>query len=106
MTVHREPIHLALESAPSDRFDDDAARVYRVVAFVGTGATRRHKVALTRDHDSEQDAMSVFADKVLHATGPDNLTGQVIAGHVDRLTVRLDDHRARIAELETRKGRR
>ena len=99
MTVHREPIHLALESAPSDRFDDDAARVFRVVAFVGTGATRRHKVALTRDHDTEQAAMAVFADKVLHAAPPDNLTGLVVQGHVDRLTARID-------ALETRKGRR
>ncbi len=99
MTVQREPIHLALESAPTDRFDDDAARVFRVVAFVGTGATRRHKVSLTRDHDCEQDAMSVFADKVLRAAPVDTLTGLVVQGHVDRLTARID-------QLPIRRGRR
>ena len=99
MTVQRESIHLWLESAPVDRFDDDGARVFRVVGCVGQGATRRHKVALTRDHDCEQDAMAVFADKVLRAAPADTLTGLVVQGHVDRLNARID-------ALETRKGRR
>lgn len=56
MTVSREPIHLFLERAPSVRFDDDSTPVFRVVAAVGQGATRRHLVPLTREHASEAEA--------------------------------------------------
>lgn len=97
MTTQREPIHLAIESAPRDRFDDDGPRVFRVVAFCGTGATRRHKVALTRDHEAESDAMSVFADKVLRAA---NEAAQVA------LLVEVNVLQGRIAALEAKGKKR
>lgn len=68
MTVSREPIHLFLERAPSVRFDDDSTPVFRVVAAVGQGATRRHLVPLTREHASEAEAMAVLSDKILRSS--------------------------------------
>ena len=97
MTTQREPIHLAIESAPKDRFDDDGPRVYRVVAFIGTGATRRHKTTWTRDHESESDAMTVAADRILRAAN-DAVQLELLA-EINRL-------QGRIAALEDGKKRR
>lgn len=106
MTVTREPIHLALESAPTDRFDDDSPRVFRVVAFVGMGATRRHKVALTRDHDTEQAAMAVFADKVLHATTSSEVVIVARREAMHATTLAWENIYDRLAALEAKRGKR
>ena len=69
MTVTRTPVVLWMEQAPSDRFDDDSPPRFRVVAALGQGAARRHIVPLTREHDSEAEAMSVLSDKILRGHG-------------------------------------
>ena len=105
MTTHREPLHIAIESAPKDRFDDDGPRVYRAVAFLGTGATRRHKVAWTRDHESEGEAAIVLADKILRAANDATQAARLtdLVDLVDRLNARIEALEAR---PEPKKGRR
>lgn len=82
MTVTREQIQLFVERAPVDPFNDDGPAQFRVVAAVGQGAARRHVVPLTRAHDSAEDAMRVFADKVRNAC-TDTYAQRLVAEHAE-----------------------
>lgn len=67
MTVEREIVHLWVERAPSDSFDDESTPRFRVVASLGQGATRRATVPLTRPHPTAEEALRVLADRIRDA---------------------------------------
>ena len=100
MTLQQDIIQLLMESAPVDPYNDEGARTYRVAAIVGRGARRRHRVELTREHDSEEAAMHVLADKVRYAANDMMLMSalaeiNVLQGRITALEQQLADTKKR-----------